>query len=101
MTRTLETEEEEEGELGREEEGAGIEVVRVVEDKALVKEEKVSYIIRIKSIRTILKTNYYLISMPFAARRVTIKPIVICTRGFKLSISRNRRLKGKEKLKEI
>jgi len=44
---------------------------------------KTNYVRTLKFKRIILRTSYYPISVPFAARRATIKLIVLFTRGFK------------------
>jgi hypothetical protein len=50
--------------------------------------------VRTKFKRTIPKTSYQLINMPFAARRAIIKLIVLYIRGFKPNISRSKRIRA-------
>ena len=71
-----------EGPIAREVKGVEIEV-KVAKVEAIG--AKMSHV-RTKSKRTILRTSCQLISVPFAARRATIKLIVMCIRGFKPSI---------------
>jgi hypothetical protein len=91
------------GRLGREEEGVGIEAE--VEDEAMqaIEEEEVSHVMTMRtgSRRTIPRIDYQLISVPSIVRRATIRPTVICIRSSRLRLSRNRKLKEKERLKEI
>jgi hypothetical protein len=68
--------------VDREVEGVEIEV-KVAEVEAIG--VKMSHV-RTKSKRIILRTSYYPISVLFAARRATIKLIVLFIRGFKPSI---------------
>jgi hypothetical protein len=93
-TGTLGIKEVEGGRLGREEEGVGIEAV--AEDEA-----RHVMTMRTGSRRTTPRTNCQLISVPFVARRATIRPTVVCTRSSRLRLSRNRKPKEKERLKEI
>jgi hypothetical protein len=50
--------------------------------------------VRTKSRRTIPRTSYQLISVPFATRRAIIKLIVLCIRGYRPNISRSRRIRA-------
>ena len=75
-----------EGVVDREVEGVGIEVVEA-EDVAMgAKTSHVRTTRTQRSRRTILRTSCQLISVPFAARRATIKLIVMCIRGSKPNI---------------
>jgi hypothetical protein len=71
-----------EGPIGREVEGVEIEV-EVAEVEAMG--AKMSHV-RTKSRRTIPRTSYQLINVPFAARRAIIRLIVLCIRGSRPSI---------------
>jgi len=70
------------GLIGREVKGVKIEV-EVAKVKAIG--AKMSHM-RTKSRRTILRTSYQLINVPFAARRAIIKLIVLFIRGSKPNI---------------
>jgi hypothetical protein len=70
------------GPIIQEVKGVKIEV-KVAKVKAI--RAKMSHV-RTKSRRTILKTSYQLISVPFTARRAIIRLIVLFIRGFKPSI---------------
>ena len=70
------------GPIVKEEEGVKIEV-KVAKVEAIG--AKMSHV-RTKSKRTILRTSCQLISVPFAARRATIKLIIMCIRGSKPNI---------------
>jgi hypothetical protein len=70
------------GVVDREVKGVKIEV-KVAKDVAI--RAKMSHV-RTKSRRTILRTSYQLISVPFATRRAIIRLIVLFIRGFKPSI---------------
>jgi hypothetical protein len=85
------------GLIAREEEGVKIEV-KVAEVEAIG--AKISHV-RTKSRRTILRTSYQLISVPFAGRRAIIKLIVLCIRGYRPNISRSRRIRAILRLKGI
>ena len=75
-----------EGLIAREVEGVEIEVAEA-EDVAMgAKTSHVRTTRTQRSRRTILRTSYQLISVPFAARRATIKLIVMCIRGSKPNI---------------
>ena len=67
------------GPIVKEEEGVKIEV-KVAKVEAIG--AKMSHV-RTKSKRTILRTSCQLISVPFAARKATIRPIVIYIKSFK------------------
>jgi hypothetical protein len=82
VTRTLGIKGVEEGLVGREVKGVKIEV-KVAEVEAMG--AKTNHV-RTKSRRTILRTSYQLINVPFAAKRAIIKLIVLFTRGSKPSI---------------
>jgi hypothetical protein len=68
--------------VGREVKGVEIEV-KVAKVEAIG--AKMSHV-RTKSRRTILRTSYQLINVPFAARRAIIKLIVLFIRGSKPNI---------------
>ena len=68
------------GPIAREVKGVEIEV-EVAKVEAIG--AKMSHV-RTKSKRTILRTSCQLISVPFAARKATIRPIVIYIKSFKL-----------------
>jgi len=75
-----------EGVVDREVKGVGIEVAEA-EDVAIgAKTSHVRTTRTQRSRRTIPRTSYQLISVPFAARRATIKLIVMCIRGSKPNI---------------
>jgi hypothetical protein len=93
------------GRLGREEEVVRIEVAKV-EDEAIlaIEEEETSHVRTMRtqrSRRTIRRTNYWLISVPFAVRRAIIKPTVAYIRSSKHKSFRSRKPKEKAKLKEM
>ena len=67
----------------REVKGVKIEV-KVAKVEAI--RSKTNYVRTLKFKRIILRTSYYPISVPFAARRAIIRLIVLFTRGFKPSI---------------
>jgi hypothetical protein len=71
-----------EGLIGREVEGVEIEV-KVAKVEAIG--AKTNYV-RTKSRKTIPRTSYQLINVPFAARRAIIRLIVLFTRSFRPSI---------------
>jgi hypothetical protein len=75
-----------EGVVDREVKGVEIEAVEVAEAKAIqevIRPETNYMTIETRSKRIIRRINCQLISVPFAARRATIRPIVICTKSFK------------------
>ena len=85
-TGTLGTTTTNEGVVNREVEGVGIEVAEAKDVAIRAKTSHVRTIRTQRSRRTILRTSYQLISVPFAARRATIKLIVMCIRGSKPNI---------------
>jgi hypothetical protein len=86
-----------EGLIGREVKGVKIEV-KVAKVEAMG--AKMSHV-RTKSRRTILRTSYQLINVPFAARRAIIKLIVLCIRGFRPNILRSRRIRAIPRPKQM
>ena len=84
----------------QEEEGVEIEAAKVAEVEAIG--AKMSHVrTKTKSRRTILRTSYQLINMPFAARRAIIKLIVLCIRGYRPNISRSKRIRAIPRPKQM